>query len=102
MNISVTLCKGDLLRDDGDGTYSKLLGSVVSRNNTTDIKITVATNRESPILVYKTIAHEYRHIMQWVNPDWLPYVYRSGGVTDTEGDAQMFGEAVLSYLREHD
>src|SRR5689334_9190099 len=53
------------------------------------IAIYVVTKRQCDSLVIKTIAHEYRHVIQWVNMDW---VSKDASDPAMERDAQMFGQ----------
>ncbi len=48
---------------------------------------------QAEILVLKTIAHEYRHIMQWENAD-MEWLTLSSGKHDKEIDADLFGGQV--------
>lgn len=85
------------LEDRVERGLDKLYGTVHKPAGSDRVTIRVVSGR-SDSLVYKTIAHEYRHIMQWFNEDLEPLKTRSGR-TNKEIDAQLFGEVILkSYL----
>lgn len=54
-----------------------------------EVTIRISSDRKGSLLAM-TIAHEYRHIMQWSCPDMEWFKLRSGK-TDPETDANIFG-----------
>lgn len=62
------------------------------------IHIQVAIQDRHPLIIFKTIAHEYRHAMQWVNMGW-----KSDNPSDPEKehDANLFGLRVARLMYEY-
>lgn len=85
VTIALSLCPG--LSRAG----KKLFGTVVNKSGSNLMDMYVDSSRHST-LVYQAIAHEYRHIMQWVNRD---ITWRG----NAEDDANIFGnEVTKKYL----
>lgn len=63
--------------------------------NNKKIHLQVATQDRDPLLIFKTIAHEYRHAMQWINMGW-----RSDNPSDPnmEHDANHFGQQIARLM----
>ena len=64
MQISLTLSNGPITRGD-----VVLRGTVMREIGSDKVDIYIDRTQE-PVLTLKTLAHEYRHIMQWVNMGW--------------------------------
>jgi hypothetical protein len=81
--ITLDLSSKERVQYNGEALY----GIVSFTHTQASIQVAISSN---PMLTLKIIGHEYRHIMQRFNMNWLP-----GGPTHTkrETDAQLFGHA---------
>jgi hypothetical protein len=71
---------------------NSLLGIVIRKAGCDEVNVFVNTDQVN-ILVLKTIAHEYRHIMQWENTD-IEWLTHSNKKHDIETDANLFSKKV--------
>lgn len=85
LRISLTLSNGPITRGD-----VVLRGTVMREIGSDKVDIYVDRTQE-PVLTLKTLAHEYRHIMQWVNMDWH---LDGDNKMEKEIDAQKWGGRV--------
>lgn len=72
----------------------QLNGRVCREKGCSDVHIQVNTDQHVR-LIYKTLAHEYRHIMQWDNSD-LDWYTPSSKNKSVEFDAQMFAQRIIN------
>lgn len=83
----------------------KLHGQVRRQKGSSIVRMYINTDQHD-FLIYKTIAHEYRHVMQWVNQD-MEWITLSNKLADSETDAHIFGQRVINlycypkYLRKN-
>jgi hypothetical protein len=85
--LQVTLCDNDLL---SDGKAVRGCAGVVGGS-----PVIYVSMKFEDCYVYRTIAHEYRHIMQEVNLGWI----REKDNKAIEQDAMLFGSKVsTAYL----
>jgi uncharacterized protein YjaZ len=88
VEIKVTLCDAGIVRQGRSlhGLAHKHVGS-------TGVDLYIDSRRDSDLIKF-TLAHEYRHVMQWFNKGMSWYSTRSGK-TDLEIDANLFGNMIL-------
>lgn len=91
VKVFYTLHHGVIIRGD-----LKLHGTVCCKAGSDEVYADINTD-QSDMLVLKTIAHEYRHVMQWMNPD-MKWIMLSDNRKEPETDAHLFGNRLV---REH-
>lgn len=88
ITIQVYLIHG-ILEIDG----KQLHGQVCREKGNSTVYMQINTDQHI-FLIYKTIAHEYRHIMQWINQG-MEWITLSNEVIDKEIDAHSFAQRVI-------